>query len=115
MRSMPAITVAGGAAPATIAFTLSEIPSRSAGSELLMRLSSIGALQKCVTFSLRIRSRIGSTRTARRQTDVPATAARVQGKHQLLQWNIGKVQRQTGAPIISHLKAFETPLRQALR
>ena len=32
-------------------------------------------------------------RTARRQTWVPTTAQTVQGKHQPLQWNIGRVQR----------------------
>ena len=36
---------------------------------------------------------IGLARTARRQTCVPAMSESVQGKHQPLQWNIGRVQR----------------------
>ena len=45
------------------------------------------------TISLVISSHIAGPRTARRQTCVPATAQMVQGKHQPLQWNIGRVQR----------------------
>ena len=54
---------------------------------------TIGAPQRCVTPCRSMASRIAAASTRRRQTLVPAIAATVQGKHQPLQWNIGKVQR----------------------
>ena len=54
---------------------------------------TIGAPHRCVTPSRAISSKIGFARTCRRQTCVPATTEIDQGKHQPLQWNIGKVHR----------------------
>src|SRR6478736_8125165 len=49
-----------------------------------------------VTPCFRISSKILAGSTLRRQTLTPAKAATVQGKHQPLQWNIGRVQRYIG-------------------
>ena len=92
MPSIASITLAGGGAPAVITLT-SWSKSLSSSGALASMFSTMGAPQKCVTFSSRISWKIGSARTARRQTATPALAAMVQGKHQPLQWNIGRVQR----------------------
>jgi hypothetical protein len=54
---------------------------------------TIGAPQRWVTPCSAIAAMIAPASTRRRQTWVPASAVTVQGKHQPLQWNIGRVQR----------------------
>src|SRR6478609_1676803 len=54
---------------------------------------TIGAPHRCVTLWFAIASYIAAARTARRHTCVPATIEIDHGKHQPLQWNIGKVHR----------------------
>ena len=54
---------------------------------------TIGAPHMWVTLCSAMRSKIGLARTWRRQTCTPAFTLIDQGKHQPLQWNIGRVQR----------------------
>ena len=54
---------------------------------------TMGAPHRWVTLCSAMASKMGFARTQRRHTWVPATAERVQGKHQPLQWNMGRVHR----------------------
>ena len=90
---MPASTAPGGGAAAVLKVTVwgkSRFSSSAAFSSTDM---TIGAPHRWVTPWSAMASYIAFARTQRRQTWVPATTPRVQGKHQPLQWNIGSVQR----------------------
>ena len=90
---MPSMTAAGGAEPAVIiAIRRSNLRPRSSGA-LSSMFITIGAPHRCVTPCSAIAAKIAAASTRRRQTCVPASAVTVQGKHQPLQWNIGRVQR----------------------
>ena len=52
-----------------------------------------GAPQRWVTFSLAMRSNMVAARTCRKQTCTPPASTMDQGKHQPLQWNMGRVHR----------------------
>ncbi len=54
---------------------------------------TMGAPHMWLTLCSLIRPKIRAGSTLRRQTLVPALAARVHGKHQPLQWNIGRVHK----------------------
>jgi hypothetical protein len=90
---MPASTASGGGAAAVKNATRRPSSRRSASEALISICITIGAPQRCVTPCSAISRYIASARTCRRQTCVPATIDSVQGKHQPLQWNIGRVQR----------------------
>ena len=66
---------------------------RSAGVAPMISCMMIGAPHIWLTSWSASASKIGLAAGRRRQTEVPATSASVQGKHQPLQWNIGSVQR----------------------
>ena len=93
IASMPCSTAAGGADPAVIIAMVRPTSRRSSAGALSSRLATTGAPQRWVTPSRTIASKIAPASTRRRQTCVPARAVMVQGKHQPLQWNIGRVQR----------------------
>ena len=108
---MPAITAAGGAAPAVIAWIPLGTSACKLGSAFNIVLRTTGAPQKWLTLCCLINSKIASARTCRRHTLVPATAARVHGKHHPLQWNMGSVHRYTGCAVMFQHIALESALR----
>ena len=88
-----ASTASGGGAAAVTNSTMCGSGFFSCAAALSSVDITIGAPHKCVTLWVAMASKIGAARTARRHTCVPATTDRVHGKHQPLQWNIGKVHR----------------------
>jgi hypothetical protein len=84
-RSIFSSRAGGGAEAPVRSATRWWIPARSASGALAIELSTTGAPLRWVTFSFSMSSNSGSARTARRQTLVPAAAAKLQGKHQPLQ------------------------------
>src|SRR5919205_1511083 len=93
---MAASTASGGGAAAVKNSTTCGSGFFSFSGALSSVAITIGAPHRCVTLWFAIASYIAGARTARRQTCVPATTEIDHGKHQPLQWNIGKVQRYTG-------------------
>ena len=96
------MTFAGGGEPPVWMCTGCGNLRRSPSGAAMSMPSTVGAphiwVTPCSTMSSKMR--LGST--ARRQTWVPAIAVTDQGKHQPLQWNIGRVQRYTGFAGIAH-------------
>ncbi len=88
-----ASTASGGGAAAVKNSTTCGSGFFSASGALSRVDITIGAPHRCVTFSPAMASYIAAARTWRRQTCVPATTEIDHGKHQPLQWNIGKVHR----------------------
>ena len=82
----------GGAPPVPIRTGWASFPA--CGSQMVI-VSTVGAAQKWVTPDLRMccQIRLGSSRGRHRW--MPPTAVTAQLKHQPLQWNIGRVQRNT--------------------
>ena len=73
--------------------TLRPSGRRSASVAPMMSCMMIGAPHMWLTSLSASASKIGLAAGRRRHTEVPATSASVHGKHQPLQWNIGRVQR----------------------
>src|SRR4029077_11690053 len=92
---MAARTASGGGAAAVKNSTTCGSGFFSFSGALSSVAITIGAPHRCVTLWLAIASYIAPARTARNHTCVPPTTEMVHGKHQPLQWNIGKVQRYT--------------------
>ncbi len=90
---MAASTASGGGAAAVTNSILCGSGRFSASLALSKVDMTMGAPHRCVTLCSAIASNTGLARTWRRHTCVPATAEMVQGKHQPLQWNIGRVHR----------------------
>ena len=91
MRSISAIVVGLGGAPAVVMVT-----GRVSGLAWLafrMALTTVGAALRCVTPCSRNCPQIASPRTSRRHTCVPPMAVSAHAVHQPLQWNIGNVYR----------------------
>src|SRR5262245_6753704 len=88
-----ASTASGGGAAAVKNSTTCGSGFFSAAGALSRVAITIGAPHRCVTWWLAIASNIAGARTQRRHTCVPAATEIDQGKHQPLQWNIGKVHR----------------------
>ena len=93
MASIAAITELGGGAAAVITSTVCSSARLSASGALISRFSTTGAPQKWLTRCSAQARKMAPASTLRRQTWVPATAAIDHGKHQPLQWNMGRVQR----------------------
>ena len=97
LRSDPnnadSVVAAGGGEAAVMTSTVWVGLARIDSGALIRRLSTTGAPQKCVTPWSRMASKIPFASTRRRHTLVPSIAAMVHGKHQPLQWYIGRVQR----------------------
>ena len=91
MRSISAIVVGLGGAPAVVMVT--GRVSGPAASAVKMALTTVGAALRWVTPCSRTCCQIASPRTSRRHTCVPPMAVSAQGVHQPLQWNIGSVHR----------------------
>ena len=90
---MAASTASGGGAAAVKNSTVRPSSRLSAGAVDRIVDITIGAPQRWVTPWSASASQIAFCRTQRRQTWVPETTDIDQGKHQPLQWNIGRVQR----------------------
>ncbi len=103
----------GGGAAASMRETRCE-NGRFSSSEAFRRVfATMGAQQKCVTFHSEMAEYTFFAFIFLTQTLVHATTANVQGKHQPLQWNIGKVQRNTGKLPMFHAMAFPMALTYA--
>ena len=90
---MPLITLAGGGEPPVwISTRWSNLRRCSAGAEV-SKLRTVGAPHICVTRCSAIIEKMSAGSTLRRQIWVPPIATTDHGKHQPLQWNIGKVHR----------------------
>ena len=91
MRSMCAIVVGLGGAPAVV---ISTGPSSwPASGAFRMVVTTVGAALRWVTPCSRIWAQIASPRTSRRHTWVAPMAVMAHGVHHPLQWNIGSVHR----------------------
>src|SRR6266508_5578789 len=112
---MAASTASGGGAAAVKNSTTCGSGFFSAGGALSRVAITIGAPHRCVTLWSAIASYIAGARTWRRHTWVPATTEIDHGKHQPLQWNIGKVHRYTGCFAIPQVPILPTLSRYAPR
>src|SRR5271170_7646768 len=90
-------TVAGGGDPAVRTRTMRGNGLRSLAGASANAARTIGAAQKWSTPYSRMARNIPAALTLRRQTWVPPAAVTAQAKHQPLAWNMGRVQRYTGA------------------
>src|SRR5271163_4207919 len=90
-------TVAGGGEPAVRTRTARGNGLRSLAGASASAANTIGAAQKWSTPCSRMALNIPGALTLRRQTWVPPAAVTAQVKHHPLAWNIGSVQRYTGA------------------
>ncbi|MOA62754.1 hypothetical protein D3C78_1882690 [compost metagenome] len=79
ISSTAPITLAGGAAPATMALTGWSMAALAASGMLTSALSTMGAPHRWLTRCSRIRVRIFCGSTRRRNTWVPASAVMVHG------------------------------------
>jgi len=113
--SIPWITFAGGGEPPVWIWTTCGNLRRCSCGALISMVSTVGAPHMWVTPCSTMSSKICFGSTARRQTCVPPIAVTDHGKHQPLQWNMGRVHRYTGCAGMGQAMMLPTASRKVPR